>query len=52
MSGNRALVRSASELRGRECEMLRGMRLSEEREQQRVFVWFRLLLSGAESISL
>ena len=26
MSGNRAVVRSASELRGCECEMLRGMR--------------------------
>ena len=45
MSGNRAVGRSASELRGCECEMLRGMRLSEEREQQRVF---RMVPSASE----
>ena len=45
MSGSRAAARSASELRGCECEMLRGMRLSEEREQKRVF---RMVSSASE----
>ena len=45
MSGNRASLRSASELRGCECEMLRGMLLSEESEQQRVF---RMVPSASE----
>ena len=45
MSGNRSVARSASELRGCECEMLRGMLLSEESEQQRVF---RMVPSASE----
>ena len=35
VSGKRATLRSVSELRGCECEILREKRLSGEREQQR-----------------
>ena len=35
MSGTRATLRSVSELRGRECEILREKRLSGGREQHR-----------------
>ena len=41
VSGKRATLRSVSELRGCECEILREKRLSGEREQQRNYrmVW-------------
>ena len=53
VSGKRATLGSASELRGRECEMLRGTRICQKKGSSNVFfAWFRLLLSGAESIGL